>query len=375
MQYISKTYSIYNNFNSIGEYGFMFNDCGFPNKYDSYESVSYCVSKGGFIHYYPFGMVMPGRTFSSNQYRYGFNGKEKDEPGMGGGGSTYDYGFRIYNPQIARFLSVDPLSKSYPWYTPYQFAGNKPIVAIDLDGLEEKVTIGINNYEIRATYVASQEVCDNVDIVLMQKIVNQTLNSNPTVLVIEGVDIDMNLPSSMSDDNGGQPPLHVQFAITILEDNPENRRKTYSTTGQRSMGGTISMGKANDKGFTPLKDGSLIPAYHLDGDIFLNPQFFDKSSPNYTGFGEQSTGSIKLDGTSTSSSFSYSAGAGTKSYSGSEGGVFSHEIGHDLGLDHEKGIYPKTGTMSTEGLSPTMKEVLIIMNPENSRVIQPNEFR
>ncbi len=48
----------------------------------------------------------------------------------------YDYGFRIYNPSIARFLSVDPLAKSYPWYTPYQFASNSPIEGIDLDGLE-----------------------------------------------------------------------------------------------------------------------------------------------------------------------------------------------------------------------------------------------
>ena len=38
-------------------------------------------------------------------------------------------------------MSVDPLFASYPWYTPYQFAGNMPIWAIDLDGLEEaKVT-------------------------------------------------------------------------------------------------------------------------------------------------------------------------------------------------------------------------------------------
>jgi hypothetical protein len=56
---------------------------------------------------------------------------------MGGGGSTYDYGFRIYNAQLGKFLSMDPLTASYPWYTPYQFAGNKPIWAIDLDGLEE----------------------------------------------------------------------------------------------------------------------------------------------------------------------------------------------------------------------------------------------
>ena len=33
-------------------------------------------------------------------------------------------------------MSVDPLTRSYPWYTPYQFAGNSPIKFIDLDGLE-----------------------------------------------------------------------------------------------------------------------------------------------------------------------------------------------------------------------------------------------
>ncbi len=49
----------------------------------------------------------------------------------------YDYGFRIYDARLGKFLSVDPLFKSFPWYTPYQFAGNKPINSIDLDGLEE----------------------------------------------------------------------------------------------------------------------------------------------------------------------------------------------------------------------------------------------
>jgi hypothetical protein len=50
-----------------------------------------------------------------------------------------DYGFRLYNPSIAKFLSVDPLAPKYPWYTPYQFAGNMPITFIDLDGLEPAV--------------------------------------------------------------------------------------------------------------------------------------------------------------------------------------------------------------------------------------------
>lgn len=80
-------------------------------------------------------MQMPSRNYSLDKYRYGFNGKEKDKDINNL--TAYDYGFRIYNPAIGKFLSVDPLSKNYPWYTPYQFAGNKPIKAIDLDGLEE----------------------------------------------------------------------------------------------------------------------------------------------------------------------------------------------------------------------------------------------
>jgi RHS repeat-associated protein len=85
--------------------------------------------------YYPFGMEMPGRSFQSGGYRYGFNGKEKD-PTEFGSLTHFDYGFRIYNPALGRFLSVDPLKKEYPELTPYQFASNTPIQAIDLDGLE-----------------------------------------------------------------------------------------------------------------------------------------------------------------------------------------------------------------------------------------------
>jgi RHS repeat-associated protein len=96
--------------------------------------------------YPPFGVVLEGRSWSAGSgYRYGFNGKEKDDEGMGGGGQTYDYGFRIYNPGLAKFLSVDPLFKGYPWLTPYQFASNRPIVAIDIDGLEAGTATGADN--------------------------------------------------------------------------------------------------------------------------------------------------------------------------------------------------------------------------------------
>jgi RHS repeat-associated protein len=82
-------------------------------------------------------MLIPGRHYNSEKYRFAFNGKESDPEWKGTTGAVYDYGFRIYDSRVAKFLSVDPLTKDYPWYTPYQFAGNTPIQAIDLDGLEE----------------------------------------------------------------------------------------------------------------------------------------------------------------------------------------------------------------------------------------------
>ncbi|MBI2730527.1 MAG: hypothetical protein HYX40_07235 [Sphingobacteriales bacterium] len=54
---------------------------------------------------YSGGMTMPGRKYSqpNSGYRYGFNGKEKDNEVAGT--TTYDYGFRIYSPGLGKFLS------------------------------------------------------------------------------------------------------------------------------------------------------------------------------------------------------------------------------------------------------------------------------
>lgn len=80
---------------------------------------------------------MPGRSYTApnTKYRYGFNGKENDNE-VKGTGNQIDYGNRIYDPRVGRFLSVDPLIAKYPELTPYQFASNTPIQAVDLDGAE-----------------------------------------------------------------------------------------------------------------------------------------------------------------------------------------------------------------------------------------------
>ncbi|MDI1352859.1 MAG: RHS repeat-associated core domain-containing protein, partial [bacterium] len=78
--------------------------------------------------YFPFG-EMSFRDFGKERYR--FCGKERD-----GESGLYYYGARYYAPWACRFVSIDPLAGEYPFYTPYQYAGNKPVNFIDLDGLE-----------------------------------------------------------------------------------------------------------------------------------------------------------------------------------------------------------------------------------------------
>ena len=85
----------------------------------------------------------------SGLYRYGFNGKENDNE-VKGEGNQQDYGMRIYDGRLGRFLSVDPLTKSYPMLTPYQFASNRPIDGIDLDGLEWHLSTINNNLKTKA---------------------------------------------------------------------------------------------------------------------------------------------------------------------------------------------------------------------------------
>ena len=95
--------------------------------------------------YEPFGSLLPGRNYGSSSYRFGFNGKENDNDVHGATGTFQDYGMRAYDTRVGRFFSVDPIAKSYPELTPYQFASNTPIGAIDLDGLEAFKNTSIDN--------------------------------------------------------------------------------------------------------------------------------------------------------------------------------------------------------------------------------------
>ncbi|MCE3297029.1 MAG: hypothetical protein K0R65_2743 [Crocinitomicaceae bacterium] len=86
--------------------------------------------------YYPFGMLMPGRSNSGN-YRYGFQNQEVDKE-IKGEGNSVNYKYRMHDPRLGRFFAVDPLSWQFPYNSPYAFSENVVINAVELEGLEKK---------------------------------------------------------------------------------------------------------------------------------------------------------------------------------------------------------------------------------------------
>ncbi len=111
--------------------------------------------------YYSFGLranaphFLPGET-PKNQYLY--NGKElEEELGL----EWLSYGFRMYDPAIGRFPSVDPIADQFAWVSPFNYTENEPVGHIDLWGLQKNAPPKIN-------YKSGSKVLDGV---------NQTIKS------------------------------------------------------------------------------------------------------------------------------------------------------------------------------------------------------
>ncbi len=147
------------------------------------------------MDYSAFGAPLAGRTSNSPGYKYGFNGVEKDAEMHGNDGDSYDFGARMYDARVGRWLSVDPLARNFLMYSPYSFPLNTPVTVKDEDGASPPGTRELTESEL-STLLQNGNVI--AKFVLLHKL---KVESKQTTIVTSGQKISSFLNSNAGNAN------------------------------------------------------------------------------------------------------------------------------------------------------------------------------
>jgi RHS repeat-associated protein len=202
-------------------------------------SLKFLVGILSFSDYYPFGMQMPGRN-GGEDYRYAFNGMEGDDE-IKGSGNSYDFGARMYDARIGRWLSIDPHFGSYPEVSPYAFVANNPIIYVDPDGKDIDITVkkGLKNgpiltiHDFGVTYIGGFRP--------VQKVVNGKTVYDLQIEI--NYDIHNLVAGSVSRVNAQNPGLydnveeHEKGHVEQFRKALQSESFTYAINDQSAVGG------------------------------------------------------------------------------------------------------------------------------------------
>lgn len=144
------------------------------------------------IDYYPFGMLMPGRSGYTTNYPFSYNGKERVDEINSVTGANYDYGARIYDARTGRWLSIDPKYYKYPSLSSYCAFGNSPMIITDPGGETLKVVTinpeNIGGFQTMVSRAFSDKVIAEIDensTVTFHQVAGTTLTEYQTAALYE----------------------------------------------------------------------------------------------------------------------------------------------------------------------------------------------
>ena len=260
-------------------------------KYPTIETQqvgNFLATKKGCVNYFPFGSTFDiprdVNNPTSEGYRYGFNGKEKDDE-VKGGGNSYDFGARIYDPRIPVMLSRDPMGGVYPNLTPYSAMGGNPIGNIDYNGELILFVNGFNPGHEGANFLELQDYWD----VELQQAAAQTMNDNYAMFFDGSSSIASAKNSTARGRTTKGSAAALKYALQIKE-MLEHQRNNGDPSAKlnfvsHSMGGAYAVGMINMlfQAVDPETGEHLFSEEDFGDAYFLAPyQSADITSPDIT---------------------------------------------------------------------------------------------
>ncbi|MCC7296769.1 MAG: RHS repeat-associated core domain-containing protein [Bacteroidia bacterium] len=218
--------------------------------------------------YTPFGSVMQGRAYSSTAYRFGFNGKEKEADGTA---DNYDFGARIYDGRLGRWLAVDPSFRELCNVSVYKFSANSPIIYNDPTGKKEFLRIIFKDADGNITEIQQVEMSDEY---YENKKCTSSLGGHDEECEYEYYDI-YNVVEMTTDENG----IISASGYTETSSHPVATRhpilrwvpivRTAEDDEYSQPGGMRISTSARDGAIDPTKIESLGPADGLNIDVLV----------------------------------------------------------------------------------------------------------
>ena len=294
-------------------------------------------------NYYPFGLEHKGYNNvvngTENNYKT-FQGQEiNNELGL----NWLSFKYRNYDPTIGRFMSIDPLAEDFVYNGTYNFAENKVISHLELEGLE-----GIHSSKVDGAGIRTHVIQKNV-VVLTQSPRPINAGSSPkraariqrqnariaqsNVAKVNNVRSELKSFFSGAKNSAGES-VDFQFNVTAMETANTKGGSTRDVVG-------IALANGEESGEVPFAGAanSIAPAAVVTTD----------GSGSASGLTE---GNVKI------------------STNLSDSGVLSHEVGHTLmtGVKKEDD-YPggNGGLMDSPPQRVNFKEVDRIINNSYER--------